>query len=321
MQWAEGQATGFPRGALEFYVEPITANSSSQAVDDAFRTQRCPILGSKCLKNRKSEPQQTIGSCVVGHQGLPLVICPIRLRRSTQVFEEAMHLLSGYQDGLELVAIPEIGSGARGSIDYVLTAFDGDRYVDHVGIEFQTLDTTGSVWPSREDYLHGRAPSAKYNINWRMNAKTILIQLHHKAPVFEAHGKKLLLVVQDAFLDKLRQDFNFDDYRDANPADVLHIHSYRLVYSPSDDDGGEFKMELADKVSTGLAGVEKSLNAVNGGALPTLEEFTGKLVQKRKRGVAIAFDQLVEGRQPIITAEESVGSSAGDEFSDELDGD
>jgi len=298
MRWTDGQTTGFPRGALEFYVEPVTADPASSSVREAFATQVCPILGSKCLKNRKSEPQQTIGSCIAGHRGLPLVICPIRLRRSSQVFEEAKHLLSRYRDGMEIVAIPEIGSGARGSIDYVLTAFDGDDYVDHVGIEFQALDTTGSVWPSRDDYLRGRESRARYGINWRMTAKTILIQLHHKAPVFDDHGKKLLLVVQDAFLDKLREDFNFDDYREADPADLLHIHSYRLVYSERDGLGA-FTMELVDRISTGLAGIEKSLNAVEGGALPTLDEFTEKLTQKRRRGLAISFEQLTDGLDEV----------------------
>jgi hypothetical protein len=311
VEWADGQTTEFPRGALEFYVKPITAPPMSEAVRQAFETQQCPILGAKCLKNRKSEPEQTIGSCIVGHQGLPLVICPIRLR-SKEVFEEAVPLLSAYERGMDLVAIPEIGGGARGSIDYVLTAFKDERYVDHIGIEFQTLDTTGSVWASRNDYLTGSSPSAKYGINWRMNAKTILIQLHHKAPIFAEHGKKLLLVVQDAFLDKLRGDFNFEDYREANMEDVLHIHAYRLVYSRGKDDGS-FRMELTDRISAGLEGIEKSLAAVEGGELPTLEEFSQRLVEKRARGVAIQLDEL--GRQPVITTEEALGADAGDEFS------
>jgi hypothetical protein len=43
--------------------------------------QRCPFLDRKCQKNRKSEPEVTIGTCTVarGVESQPVIICPFRL--------------------------------------------------------------------------------------------------------------------------------------------------------------------------------------------------------------------------------------------------
>lgn len=40
--------------------------------------QECPFLSRKCLKNRKSEPEISIGTCAVTHGGHAVVICPHR---------------------------------------------------------------------------------------------------------------------------------------------------------------------------------------------------------------------------------------------------
>ena len=43
--------------------------------------QHCPFLKRKCLKNRKSAPEITIGTCtmVYGREPQPVMICPLRL--------------------------------------------------------------------------------------------------------------------------------------------------------------------------------------------------------------------------------------------------
>jgi hypothetical protein len=74
-----------------------------------------------------------------------------------------------------------------------------------VGIELQTLDTTGTVWPERQRFLatkgfndiaradiDNRKP---YGMNWKMTAKTILVQLHHKIQTFEEANKHLVLMI------------------------------------------------------------------------------------------------------------------------------
>ena len=76
-------------------------------------------------------------------------------------------------------------------------------------MELQTLDTTGTVWPERQRLLgelavpredNAEASSKSFGMNWKMTAKTILVQMHHKSQTFEHLNKKLVLVVQDVLL-------------------------------------------------------------------------------------------------------------------------
>jgi hypothetical protein len=67
-------------------------------------------------------------------------------------------------------------------------------------------------------------------MNWKMTAKTILVQMHHKVETFEHVNKKLVLVVQDKLLDYMAREFNFGHL--ANPAtlgDSMHFHAYKLA--------------------------------------------------------------------------------------------
>lgn len=75
-------------------------------------------------------------------------------------------------------------------------------------------------------------------MNWKMTAKTILMQLHHKIRTFEAIDKKLVLVVQDHLLRYLRREFNFSHIADARQIDSMHFHAYMMNL------GAEGKYEL-----------------------------------------------------------------------------
>ena len=53
--------------------------------------QMCPFLRRKCLKNRKSEAEVTIGTCtmIVGNRRpRAIMICPFRLLERSQVFAD-----------------------------------------------------------------------------------------------------------------------------------------------------------------------------------------------------------------------------------------
>src|SRR5207248_6798302 len=103
----------------------------------------------------KSEPQITIGSCTVaaGKHGSQIMICPFRLLERNQIFLDCIHLLTLHEPGNELHIVPELAVPG-GSIDYCLVSVRGSKPVDFVGIELQTLDTTGTVWPERQRFLH-----------------------------------------------------------------------------------------------------------------------------------------------------------------------
>jgi hypothetical protein len=245
--------------------------ASTSATDDAHawarlaRDQQCPFLGRKCVKVRKSEPDVAIGTCTVayGSKRLPVMICPHRLIHGRKVFVDCLHLLTLHEPGNELHIVPEI-SIPRGSVDYFLVSARNSRVRDFVGIELQTLDTTGTVWPERQRFLKSLGIAATtehleadkhFGMNWKMTAKTILVQLHHKIETFEHLNKHLVLVIQDYFLEYMRRTFSFAHFNSpARVGDFLHIHGYGLAI-----DGNKFRLDLVERLSTDSSGVARAL--------------------------------------------------------------
>ncbi|HEX5055984.1 MAG TPA: NotI family restriction endonuclease [Gammaproteobacteria bacterium] len=223
--------------------------------------QRCPFLGKRCYKVRKSEPETSIGSCAVlyGKEQEPIIICPTRLLERRQIFIDCFHLLTTHEPGNELHIVPEI-SIPGGSVDYFLVSTKDGKIKDFVGIELQTLDTTGTVWPERQRLLRslglegGVAEDSDktYGMNWKMTAKTILVQMHHKIQTFEHVNKKLVLVVQDKLLKYMSQEFNFAHLK--NPAvigDSMQLHAYRMERQSDES----FKLALQSRLSTDAEGI------------------------------------------------------------------
>ncbi len=229
-------------------------------------SQQCPFLGKRCYKIRKSNPEISIGSCTVlyGREPEPIIICPTRLIERGQIFVDCLHLLTVHEPGNELHLVSEI-TVPGGSIDYVLVSVKDGKVRDFVGIELQTLDTTGTVWPERQRLLkelgvaradNGEESDKTFGMNWKMTAKTILVQMHHKVQTFEHVNRKLVLVVQDKFLNYMTREFKFDHI--ANPAtigDSLHLHSYRMART----DHRDFRLTLAARQSTDATGIATCL--------------------------------------------------------------
>ena len=223
--------------------------------------QWCPYLNRTCIKVRKSEPDISIGTCSVlyGRGKRPIIICPFRLLQRKQIFADCLHLLTTHEPGNELHIVPEV-SVPGGSVDYFLVSVRKSKVVDFVGIELQTLDTTGTVWPARRKYLEDvgayevREDEAQYKtfgMNWKMTAKTILIQLHHKVQTFEAINKHLCLVIQDHLLDYLRRQFQFSHLTEARLGDPMHIHAYEMKL----DDTKGHGLALSSRLSTDSDGI------------------------------------------------------------------
>lgn len=225
--------------------------------------QNCSYLGRRCLKGRKSEPLQTIGTCVVEHSDKKLLACPHRLLENRSIFIDCIHLLTRHEPGNEYHVVSEIGT-ASGNVDYILASVKDGKVKDFVGIELQTMDTTGTVFPYRERFLHQKnvpnvntaeMSSAKpFGINWKMTAKTILVQLHHKIGMFEMLNKNLVLVLQDHLLEYMKREFSFAHFSPASIGDPMHFHAYR--YGPKN---GSYGISLAERVSTDSAGVARCL--------------------------------------------------------------
>ena len=222
--------------------------------------QYCPFAGKKCFKVRKSEPSISIGTCTVlhGRTSSPIMICPNRLLERQQIFVDCLHLLQGHLPGNELHVVSEVGVPG-GSVDYFLVSVCEEKVSDFVGIELQTLDTTGTVWPERQRLLQELGFDVEdidvksrksYGMNWKMTAKTILVQLHHKVRTFEGLNKHLVLVIQDELLNYMAGEFKFEHLSMARNSDPMHFHSYNL--SKKTDD---FRLMLADRYSTDTEGI------------------------------------------------------------------
>jgi hypothetical protein len=223
------------------------------------KAQRCPFVDRRCYKVRKSEPEISIGTCTVEYGGKPIIICPNRLLERRQIFTDCLHLLTGHEPGNELHMVSEI-TVPGGSIDYILASVRDGKVRDFVGVELQTLDTTGTVWPERQKFLatkgfNVRDPEPKsYGMNWKMTAKTILVQLHHKIRTFEGVNKHLVLVVQDRLLDYMIGEFSFDHLNAARTSDPMHFHSYQLKQVK---DG--HRLTLEKRMSTDTEGIARCL--------------------------------------------------------------
>lgn len=222
--------------------------------------QVCPFLQRKCLKNRKSEPEQTIGTCTVmyGRDFKPIIICPYRLLERKQIFTDCLHLLTTHEPGNELHVVSEI-SIPGGNVDYFLLSVHDRKVKDFVGIELQTLDTTGAVWPFRQRYLAsknidvleaGTTSKKSFGMNWKMTAKTTLVQLHHKIETFEHVNKHLVLAIQNDLLEYMGRAFSFDHVTDARVGDSMHFHAYELTTTR-----GRNKLALHSRKSTDVEGI------------------------------------------------------------------
>lgn len=243
-----------------------SAESRRKDWSRVVREQQCPFLSKTCYKVRKSDPSTSIGSCTVlyGKEQEPVVICPTRLLERRQIFTDCLHLLTTHEPGNELHIVQDV-SVPGGSVDYFLASARKGKVKDFVGIEVQTLDTTGTVWPERQRLLKKLGVPRKdkeelstksYGMNWKMTAKTILVQMHHKIQTFEHVNKKLVLVLQDTLFGYMTNEFTFKHMK--NPAllgDAMHMHVYRLERQV----GRSFKLGMHSRVSTDADGIAACL--------------------------------------------------------------
>lgn len=252
--------------------------------NDVITAQNCPFVGRRCFKVRKSNPSTSIGTCTVVHSRLetPIVICPNRLLERQQIFLDCLHLLHGHAPGNELHVISEVHVPG-GSIDYVLVSVLDRKVRDFVAIEIQTVDTVGSVWPERQRLLRELEldveeadirSESKYGMNWKMTAKTILLQLHHKVTTFENMKKHLVLVLQDRLLAYLSSNFQFDHVNLARETDTMQFHSYAFVQESKRN-----RIFLADRFSTDAEGVARCLG-LNTAPNVDLDEFRTTIESK-----------------------------------------
>lgn len=265
----------------EFFTYPTFATGVDWQT--VVNEHKCRFSGKLCYKTRKSDSSIAIGTCTVTHgKAVPqnVIICPNRLLEKGQVFVDCIHLLTSHIPGNELHVVSEV-SIPGGSVDYFLVSTDSSRKVkDFVGIELQTVDTTGSAWPERQQLLselnlsHEEIEDKPLGMNWKMTEKTILVQLHHKIATFEHLNKHLVLIVQDCLMEHMREDFDFNHVSDAKLGDSMHFHVYSL-----DKQEKNYKLVLKKRYSTDERGIEKLLGLKENANLE-FDEIAGILERK-----------------------------------------
>jgi len=276
---------------------------------DIASNQSCPFLSRKCLKNRKSEPDITIGTCTVsyGREARNVIICPFRLLERSQIFTDCIHLLTLHEPGNELRIVPEI-SVPGGSIDYCLASVRSGKVIDFVGIELQTLDTTGTVWPERQRFLHSHGITVRdadvssgkgFGMNWKMTAKTILMQLHHKIHTFEHLSKHLVLVAQDCLIEYMQREFSFEHIQDARLGNPMHFHSYTLLTESSG-----YRIQLTQRWSTDANGIAQCLGLQSSPRVE-LEAMLRQIEEKLPQSTLLSVGQPL----PVSTHEDVADDS------------
>jgi hypothetical protein len=253
--------TGPTTKVAELYGLPTSLPADWKTVVPAAQ---CPFLGRVCQKTRKSDSTVIIGTCTMlhGRQARPVLICPFRLLERRQVFHDCQHLLALHEPGNELRVVAEVAVPG-GNVDYCLVSVRDGRVRDFVGIELQTLDTTGTVWPERQRFLQANgilvdpadAESVrKFGMNWKHTAKTTLGQLHHKVTTFDHLCKRFVLVLQDHLLDYLCGEYAFDHIKGQRDGDPMQFHVYELRREPTGH-----RLNLKERLSTDVAGTAKCL--------------------------------------------------------------
>lgn len=239
-------------------------NCSDGSLDfkNAMGSQLCPYTKRICTKMRKSNPDVKIGTCSVRYQEQDIIICPFRLLEHNQIFIDCLHLLTMHEPGNELYLIPEVQIPG-GQVDYFLVSAKDKKVKDFIGIELQTMDTTGTVWPERQKFLNEQGIAVdpadlesrkSFGMNWKMTLKTILIQMHHKSEMFERLHKHLVLIIQKPLYEHMKKDFDFDGIDGVRLGDPVHIHSYNF-----EQEDRTLHLSLHTRVSTDSAGVARCL--------------------------------------------------------------
>jgi hypothetical protein len=272
-------------GIVELYTKPTFRNDTDW--QSVISTESCADIGGRCCKSRKSLPELTIGTCTVAHNVRSpknVIVCPKRFLERNQIFLDCIHLLTRHEPGNALHCVSEV-TIPGGSVDFCLASVRKGRVVDFVGIELQAVDTTGTVWSERQRFLASvgieveETADSGYGINWKMSAKTILIQLHHKVQTFERLDRRFVLVLQDHFLRAMQQSFSFDHIGGAKLGDVMHFHAYSLAQGVD-----EYRIELAERLSTDSGGVGASLGLQTSPSVE-LETILSALEQKSARSL------------------------------------
>jgi hypothetical protein len=187
----------------------------------ARKNQTCPMIGGLCSKQIGSAANRIrSGVCSINDKdGMPVVICPIRLYADQYSLLSTVAKLAFKVDAVKLVdgrhvsgvaststaqLVAVFGKGWSGElkvpgrpirgrkssgffVDWILARLDAKKnLIEFAALEVQTMDTIGSYRAEREAILNGTAHVGKSaGPNWENVNKRILPQLIYKGHLLE----------------------------------------------------------------------------------------------------------------------------------------
>lgn len=194
---------GFP---VESMIETARSHRSNRL---------CPFhnpSGANCTKTSVTDP---LGTCSIRDAGKPVITCPVRFREGHAILTDAADF---FFPGDRFVSISEArltgGDGkSAGNIDIVLASLSQEgKVTDYGAIEIQAVYISGNVRGAFRNYMID--PAANYAMDWparnapkpdylSSSRKRLVPQLMFKGGILKAWGKKMVVVVQEAFFNQL----------------------------------------------------------------------------------------------------------------------
>jgi hypothetical protein len=159
-----------------------------------------------------------------------------------------------------------------------------NKLLQNYGIEVKDSDVT-----SGKDF----------GMNWKMTAKTILMQLHHKIHTFEHLSKHLVLVTQDCLIEYMQGEFSFEHIQDARLGNPRHFHSYSLLTEASG-----YRLQLTRRWSTDANGIAQGLGLQTSPRVE-LEVILRQIEERLPQSTLLSVGQ----RLPVSTHEDVADDS------------
>jgi len=198
----------------------------------------CPFLDIRCTKKGHSGSKIPLGYCSV-KRNVPsgaIITCPNRLYGAYEIFRRPIVEAFGTTSNVRLKA-EQGGLHPDFMMDWVIVRTDRDMAVtDFFGVEVQTIDITGSVYPAFDAYIKGHATWKRktYGINWANVWKRLIPQVIAKAQVYKHLGKKIYVILQDSLLTYVLSRGDLKPISASSAEIVFHTYEYN---GKADDDG------------------------------------------------------------------------------------
>jgi hypothetical protein len=248
----------------------------------------CPFIGTSCSK-MNHDKTVIYGTCSVTSPDGDCIICPNRLyaddldtlRRvagevygaDTPFLRFPDYVARRTEDGPFVVALGmgsgrEVSLGKSMSMDWVLAKVEHGSLLEYVGIEVQSIDTTGNYRDTWHAYhslpnWNGPIPSSEHGLNWANVHKRLMPQLLRKGTVYSRSAlvrRGIYFILPEVVYRKF-EDILGADIPPANREgpDVMTVHTYEL--GPAQGHGRQRSLDMVRRVSF------------------TLEEFADRFVK------------------------------------------